>query len=143
MLIKISFIFKLIIEIVGIGGLIAFGALRAACQEQTSPTGYSYGCDTDDTAAAVLEWVITACFGLYILSFVLDLYPSRFTSKHLATNNNQGKMVKAALSTSYPVAGPQANGENTQLGSGQDVQMAHQQVHAQQQPKVPHGTSIV
>ena len=53
-----------------LAGLIAFGALRAACQEQTTPTGYTYGCETDNTAASVLEWVITACFGLYILSFV-------------------------------------------------------------------------
>ena len=74
---------------------------------------------------------------------VLDLYPSRYTSKHLATNNNQGKMVEGALSTSYPVAGAHGDGDNTQLASGQGVQMAHQQVRPQQQPKVPHGTSIV
>ena len=71
---------------------------------------------------------------------VLDLYPSRFTSRHLATNNNQGKMVEGALSTSYPVA--HADGDSTQLATGQGVQMAHQ-VHAQQQPQVPHGTSMV
>jgi uncharacterized membrane protein len=84
-LLKASFSLKVLIVVVGLGCIMAFGVLMGVC---SSPENLPYDrCNTQDSIAAVFEWVITALFCLYILTICLDLYPSRRTSKHVKQPN--------------------------------------------------------
>lgn len=80
---KWSFIAKLLIVIPGIIGIIILACLMKKCDDRTPPGGSDYVyCNGDDSASASLEWFVTALFCAYILSMMLDMYPSRFTSHH-------------------------------------------------------------
>ncbi|PRP84833.1 hypothetical protein PROFUN_07487 [Planoprotostelium fungivorum] len=72
-------IFKLVIVSVAIVLAIAFGILYAICKGDAGVTDRTY-CNGTTSTAAVLEWTIAYLFDIYLLTLVLDLYPSIKTS---------------------------------------------------------------
>lgn len=72
-------IIKLCIVVVALSGAIAFGATYGACASEPSDAPPSGRCNIIQSAAASLEWFIAALFDLFILSFVVDLWPARKT----------------------------------------------------------------
>lgn len=84
--IKASFFLKLAVVIPGIIAIIIMGCLMKRCDDRTPPGASDYiTCNGPDSAAASLEWFVTALFCLYILTLVFDMYPSRMTSRHRNT----------------------------------------------------------
>ena len=84
--IKASFLLKLAVVIPGIIAIIIMGCLMKRCDDRTPPGASDFiTCNGPDSAAASLEWFVTALFCLYILTMVFDMYPSRMTSKHRNT----------------------------------------------------------
>ena len=59
--------------------------LQGRCSSKTPDNSdgsdYIY-CNGEAGAAAVFEWLLGAIFCFYVLSFVLDLYPAKYTSRH-------------------------------------------------------------
>ena len=81
--IKASFLLKLVVVVPGIIAIIIMGCLMKSCDDRTPPGASDYlTCNGPDSAAASLEWFITALFCLYLLTMVFDMYPSRLTSRH-------------------------------------------------------------
>lgn len=84
--IKASFLLKLAVVIPGIIAIIIMACLMRRCDDRTPPGASDYiTCNGPDSAAASLEWFVTALFCLYILTMVFDMYPSRMTSRHRNT----------------------------------------------------------
>ncbi len=80
---RASFIFKLIIVILAIVFIIIFAAMQGECSKLTPSGGSDYVyCNAEASTAAVFEWLLGAVFCFYVLSFVLDLYPAKYTSRH-------------------------------------------------------------
>ncbi|KAK9830573.1 hypothetical protein WJX72_012565 [[Myrmecia] bisecta] len=82
-LLQASFISKLVIVCLGIPAIVLMAVLGSLASDGSSL----------ESAAAALEWFLVALFALYILSMALDLYPSRYTSKHVVQHEGVGNQV--------------------------------------------------
>ncbi len=103
---KWSFFAKLVIVIPGIIAIIVLACLMKRCDDRTPPGGSDYVyCNGDDSAAAVLEWLVTALFCLYILSMILDMYPSRYTSTHRRTGEQPRELIQPTYGAVQPKSG--------------------------------------
>lgn len=76
-------IFKLIIVTLAVVGVIIFGATLGSCHSSKNdslpPTPQ---CNVTGSVAGAMEWSIGFLFSLYIITFVLDLWPARKTMGH-------------------------------------------------------------
>ncbi|POY75928.1 hypothetical protein BMF94_1012 [Rhodotorula taiwanensis] len=79
---KRNAIIKWIIVGFAIACAIAFVGTYAACAGQPKNQPLTPKCNRVKSVAAVLEWTIAACYGVYLLTFGLDLFPARKTRGH-------------------------------------------------------------
>ncbi|BGP42916.1 hypothetical protein JCM10449v2_006931 [Rhodotorula kratochvilovae] len=61
---------------------IAFGATYGVCASSAEGVPLTSRCNTVKSAAAVLEWTIAALYGVYLITFGLDLWPASKTRGH-------------------------------------------------------------
>ncbi|GAA5968591.1 hypothetical protein JCM11641_007688 [Rhodosporidiobolus odoratus] len=79
---KRNAIIKWLIVAFAICGAIAFGATYGVCAGQPNDQPPSGRCDTIQSVAAVLEWLIAFLYDVYLLSLALDLWPAHKTVGH-------------------------------------------------------------
>lgn len=62
------------------------GRCSAKTPSNSDGSDYVY-CNGEASAAAVFEWLLGAVFCFYVASFMLDLYPAKYTSRHHVPHN--------------------------------------------------------
>ncbi|KWU43465.1 hypothetical protein RHOSPDRAFT_13637, partial [Rhodotorula sp. JG-1b] len=72
-------IIKWIIVGTAVAAAIAFVGTYATCAGQPDNQPLSGRCDRIKSVAAVLEWLIALLYGVYLMTFGLDLWPARKT----------------------------------------------------------------
>lgn len=90
-LLKTSFFLKLTIIVLGVCALISIAVIAGICNHRTPPGGETNQyCNRPSSGEAALEWFLAVCFLAYIGTIVFDMYPSRYTSRHVQHNAGAG-----------------------------------------------------
>ena len=114
---RASFIFKLIIVILAIIFIVIFAIMQGVCSSKTPTNGSDYiYCNAAASTAAVFEWLLGAIFCFYVLSFVADLYPAKYSSRHhiphkaspMFKGPGRAKAAQTELANMQPAAPPPA-----------------------------------